>query len=175
MDKEFGEDLIRHLPVLRRFGLSLARRADVADDLVQITVERAIANAGRFDRTTRLRPWLFRIMRNAFIDMTRRTRTAGIGVDVHDAPETLPHDPSAGIEARLMLESAYEAMATLPDEQREVLHLICIDELSYTEAAEVLNIPKGTVMSRLSRARTALARKLGMLDDVATQGQARAR
>ncbi|MDO5613104.1 MAG: sigma-70 family RNA polymerase sigma factor [Paracoccus sp. (in: a-proteobacteria)] len=162
MDKDFGEELVRHLPSLRRFGLSLSRRADVADDLVQITVERAISNAARFDRSTRMQPWLFRIMRNAFIDMTRRARTAGTGIDVHETPEALPHDPGAGIEARLMLETAWAAMETLPDEQREILHLICVDELSYAEAAEVLGIPKGTVMSRLSRARQALARKMGM-------------
>lgn len=162
MDPDFGEALIAFLPNLKRFGLSLSRRADVADDLVQITVERAIANAGSFDPSSRLEPWLFRIMRNAWIDMVRRSRTQGTQVDVFEIPEALPTDDSAQIEARLMLRSVEAAMAELPAEQREILHLVCIEDMSYAEAAEVLAIPKGTVMSRLSRARAALSEKLGI-------------
>lgn len=162
MDAEFGEALIRLLPNLRRYALSLARRSDVADDLVQITVERAITAAGSHDPATRIEPWLFRIIRNAFIDMTRRQRTRGAEVDVFDIPEALPVDTERGIEARLMLRSTQGAMRELPVEQREVLELVGIHELSYAEAAEVLEIPRGTVMSRLSRARVALAEKLGI-------------
>lgn len=162
MDPAFGDALVRLLPNLRRFGLSLSRRHDIADDLVQITVERAIANARSYDPAQKLEPWLFRIMRNAFIDMTRRKRTAGVEVDVFEMPESLPTDPAAGIEARLMLQSVEVAMQDLPEEQREVLHLVCIEQLSYAETADVLDIPKGTVMSRLARARLALSEKLGM-------------
>lgn len=162
MPPGFTDDLIRFLPHLRRYGLSLARRADVADDLVQITAERALANWQSFDPATRIQPWLFRIMRNAFIDMTRRDRTRGIGVEISETPEILPHDPQAAIEARLMLQSAQAAMETLPEDQREVIHLVCVAEMSYAEAAGVLGIPKGTVMSRLSRGRLALAEKLGI-------------
>lgn len=162
MDSAFGEALVRLLPNLRRYGLSLSRRSDVADDLVQTTVERAISRHDSFDRAQRLEPWLFRIMRNAFIDMTRRQRTAGVSVDVFDIPESLPTDDSAMIEARLMLQSTAAAMQDLPPEQREILHLVCIEGLSYAEAAEVLDIPRGTVMSRLSRARLALSQKLGI-------------
>lgn len=161
MDAAFGEALIRLLPNLRRYALSLARRADVADDLVQTTVERAITAADRYDPASRLEPWLFRIMRNAFIDMTRRQRTRGAEVDVFEMPEALPVE-DAGIEARLMLQATEAAMAELPAEQREVLTLVGIHELSYAEAAEVLDIPKGTVMSRLSRARVGLAERLGI-------------
>lgn len=165
MDKNFGDDLVSALPHLRRFALSLARRLDVAEDLVQITVERAIAAHASFDRNTKLNAWLFRILRNAWIDMTRRSRTAGTGIDVHEMPEALPHDPAGAIEARLMLQSVQAAMAELPADQREILHLICIEDLSYAQAAEVLDIPKGTVMSRLSRARAAIAGKLGINQD----------
>src|SRR5690606_31534584 len=101
-------------------------------------------------------------MRNAFIDLTRRRKTAGTEVDVFEMPEALPTDPSKAIEARLMLRSVEAAMAELPEEQREILHLVCVEELSYAEAAEVLDIPKGTVMSRLARARRALSEKLGI-------------
>ncbi|MDO5658454.1 MAG: RNA polymerase sigma factor [Paracoccus sp. (in: a-proteobacteria)] len=162
MEPSFTDRLIALLPNLRRFALSLCRRPDLADDLTQITVEKALANQASFDPSTRLEPWLFRIMRNAFIDMTRRTRTQGTGVDVSESPEILPHDPAAGLEARLMLDKVREVIATLPAEQREVIHLVCVEELSYAETAEILGIPKGTVMSRLSRARLALGEKMGI-------------
>ena len=162
MDAAFGEALVALLPNLRRYALSLTRRPDQADDLVQQTVERAIAGAASFDSVQRLEPWLFRITRNAFIDLTRRHRTEGVQVDVFDIPEALPDDNDRVIEARLMLRATRDAMKTLPPEQAEILHLICVEELSYAEAAEVLDIPKGTVMSRLSRARLALAERLGI-------------
>ena len=94
--------------------------------------------------------------------MTRRQRSAGTQVDVFDIPEALPVDPAPGIEARLMLQSVETAMADLSEDQREVLHLVCIEEMSYAETARILDIPQGTVMSRLSRARLALAEKLGI-------------
>lgn len=162
MDAAFSEALIALLPNLRRFAISLTRRPDQADDLVQITAERALANAAGFDRDQQMAPWLFRIMRNAFIDQTRRQKTAGIQVDIHEMPEALPTDPGPGLEARLMLQSVEAAMADLSTDQREVLHLVCVEELSYAETAAVLGIPTGTVMSRLSRARLALSQKLGI-------------
>ncbi|MBU3029051.1 RNA polymerase sigma factor [Paracoccus marinaquae] len=162
MDAAFSEALIALLPNLRRFALSLTRRPDQADDLVQITVERAIAGAGSYDPDQRFEPWLFRIMRNAFIDQTRRRKTAGTQVDIHEMPEALPTDPGPGLEARLMLDSVRVAMAELPEGQREILHLVCVEEMSYAETARVLEIPVGTVMSRLSRARLALSEKLGI-------------
>ena len=162
MDPAFGEALIRLLPNLRRYALSLSRRADLADDLVQTTVERAIRASGSYDPAARLEPWLFRITRNAFFDVTRRQRTQGVEVDVFDIPEALPDDNDRALEARLMLRATQDAMKTLPPEQAEILHLICIEELSYAEAAAVLDIPKGTVMSRLSRARLALSDRLGI-------------
>ena len=162
MGDDFERDLVAALPRLRRFALSLCRKGDVADDLVQTTVERAIAARGRFDPGTRLDPWLFRILRNAWIDVARRTATRGTEIDVTDAPEAAVVDGSRTSEANLMLKSTEEALATLSAEQREVIELVCFEELSYAEAAEVLEIPKGTVMSRLARGRAALAEKLGI-------------
>ena len=92
MDAAFGEAMIRLLPNLRRYAMSLARRVDLAEDLVQTTVERAIRASASYDPAARLEPWLFRITRNAFIDVTRRQRTQGVEVDVFDIPETLPDD-----------------------------------------------------------------------------------
>jgi RNA polymerase sigma-70 factor (ECF subfamily) len=162
MGDHFERDLIAALPGLRRFALSLCRRADVADDLVQTAVERAVASRDRYDPQTRLEPWLFRILRNAWIDMTRRQSTRGSEIDVVDAPEAAIVDGERVTEAVLMLRKTEEALATLPEDQREVLVLVCFEELSYAEAAEVLGIPKGTVMSRLARGRAALAEKMGI-------------
>jgi RNA polymerase sigma-70 factor, ECF subfamily len=162
MQDKFEPDLIAALPKLRRFALSLCRRGDVADDLVQTTVEKALAGRASWDPATRLDPWLFRILRNAWIDLSRRSLTRGTEIDVADAPEAATVDGDRVTEARLMLRETEAALATLPDEQREVILLVCFEEMSYAETAEVLGIPKGTVMSRLARGRIALAERLGI-------------
>lgn len=162
MRDEFERELIAALPGLRRFALSLCRRGDVADDLVQTTVERAVASRDRFDTRTRIDPWLFRILRNAWIDLSRRRMTRGIEIEAADAPDAAAVDGTRVTEAVLMLRKTEAAIRTLPEDQREVIVLVCFEELSYAEAAEVLGIPKGTVMSRLSRGRVALAAKLGI-------------
>lgn len=162
MADRFSEDLIALLPRLRRFALSLCRVADLADDLVQLTAERALAARDRFDPTSRLEPWLFRILRNAWLDIARRRRTAGLTVELEDIDKADSHDGVATVEATMMLRSVEEAMDALLDDHRAVLHLVCIEELSYAEAAQVLGTPDGTVMSRLARARLALAGQLGM-------------
>lgn len=158
----FARDLVALLPNLRRFALSLCRNGDLADDLVQTTVERALKARDRFDPATRLDAWTFRILRNAWIDQTRRTGTRGEMVDIDDAPDAATVDGRTETENRLMLGSVEAAMAALPDEQRAVMLLVCVEELTYAEAAEVLGIPAGTVMSRLSRARLAVMRSLGI-------------
>lgn len=162
MPDAFESDLIAALPSLRRYALSLCRQPDVADDLVQTCVERAIAARRSYDPTTRLDPWLFRILRNAWLDLVRRRATRGTELDVTETPEAAIHDGERETEAILMLRKTEAAMAALPEEQREVLHLVCFEELSYAETAEILGIPKGTVMSRLARARMALAERLGI-------------
>jgi RNA polymerase sigma-70 factor, ECF subfamily len=162
MRDPFSENLIALLPNLRRFALSLCRRSDLADDLVQTTAERAFAARGRFDPATRMDAWLFRILRNAWIDHARRTMTQGVGVDVHDAPETLTVDGVRHTENVILLRRTEKAMAELPEDHREVMMLICVEELSYREAADIIGVPIGTVMSRLARARLALAEKVGI-------------
>jgi RNA polymerase sigma-70 factor (ECF subfamily) len=150
------------LPNLKRFALALCRRPDVAEDLVQITAERAFRSRHQFDATTRLDAWLFRILRNAWIDMLRRDATRGETVDIHETPQPDPVDRAAQTDDRLMLQSVQLAMKALPEDQRAVLHLVCVEGLSYAETAQKLGIPQGTVMSRLSRARRTLAEKLGI-------------
>lgn len=158
----FTRALVALLPNLRRFALSLCRRADLADDLVQTTVERALKAWQRFDPETRLDAWLFRILRNAWIDQTRRSATRGTEIDIDDAANAPGVDGRQVTETRLMLTAAEAALAALPEDQRAVMVLVCVEGLSYAEAAEVLAIPIGTVMSRLSRARLAVAQALGI-------------
>lgn len=167
MSDEFAEDIIAFLPNLRRFAISLCRSPDTADDLVQITVERAFAARDQFDPDTRLEAWLFRILRNAWIDMTRRTKTRGTQINIDDAPDASTVDGTKVTETALMLKSARAAIEQLPENQRDVIMLICVEEMSYKEAAEVLDTPVGTVMSRLARARMALAKKLGINQNAA--------
>lgn len=162
MGDTFADDLIALLPNLRRYALSLCRQGDVAEDLVQTTVERAFAARQTRDPTSRLDAWLFRILRNAWFDMRRRSQTRGIEVDIDDAADAAAVDGQKVVEVRLMLSSAEEAIDRLPGDQREVMILICVEELSYAEAAQVLGVPIGTVMSRLARARSAVATSLGI-------------
>jgi RNA polymerase sigma-70 factor, ECF subfamily len=162
MSDTFADDLIAYLPNLRGFAISLCRSSDTADDLVQITVERAFAGRAGFDPATRLDAWLFRILRNAWIDMVRRNKTRGTEIDIVDAPDALTVDGEKTVETSLMLQSAKAAIDQLPPDQREVILLICAEELTYKEAAEVLDIPIGTVMSRLARARIAISQRLGI-------------
>ncbi len=162
MRDTFSDDLIALLPNLRRFALSLCRRADLADDLVQTTAERAFAARNRFDPATRLDAWLFRILRNSWIDNVRRTKTQGVTLDIHDTPDAVVVDGVHHTETVLLLHQTEQAMADLPEDHREVIMLVCVEELSYREAAEVIGVPIGTVMSRLARARLALAAKVGI-------------
>jgi RNA polymerase sigma-70 factor, ECF subfamily len=157
MSGRFSDDLIALLRNLRRFALSLCRRSDMTDDLVQITAERVFAARDRFDPTTRLDAWLFRILRNAWIDHARRMTTQGVTVDIADAPDAVVVDGVRDIEAVLTLRKAEAAIADLPEDQREVMMLVCVDELSSRAPAEVIGVPFGTVKSRLARARLAVA------------------
>lgn len=144
------------LPRLRRFAHGLtANRAD-ADDLAQITLERALRAREQWQEGTRLDAWLYRIMRNCWIDTIRsRTRTSRI-MAPEEAGDHVGHDPRSQIEAKIDLERLMQAMERLPPEQREIVALVLIEGLGYRETAELLDLPVGTVSSRLVRGRTAL-------------------
>ncbi len=156
-----GPLLIAFLPTMRRFALSLTRAPDQADDLVQAACERALLSADRFEPGTRFDAWMFRIIRNLWIDRIRRTRTqAAVPVEEADTVEGAEGEDAA--VSRLALSDTAAAILRLPDDQREVLTLVCVEGLSYAEAAAVIGVPIGTVMSRLARARVKLA---AMLED----------
>jgi len=155
--EEIRQEIIELLPRLRAFARSLAPSWDQADDLVQQTVEKGLRNLSGFTPGTRLDSWLFRIMRNASIDQYRAARPAVPIEDAEAAGVLMGEDGRRTTEARLDFARVRVAMDRLPQEQREVLMLVCVEGLKYRETAEALGIPVGTVMSRLARARTALA------------------
>jgi RNA polymerase sigma-70 factor, ECF subfamily len=158
----FQRDLVELVPKLRRFALSLCGNQADADDLVQGACEKALRNQAQFVPGTRMDSWMYRIVQTQWLDEGRRRRVRGTAVDPDDV--ALGDDGKAARlpEDRIMLARAAQAMAGLPEAQRAVLSLVAIEGLSYKEAADVLEVPVGTVMSRLSRAREALLPQLGM-------------
>lgn len=147
------DQLVAFLPNLRRFAISLCRSRELADDLVQAACERAIVAADTFVPGTRFDAWMFRILRNLWIDHLRRQRRSGPHDDISEARDISVPSGEAAALARRDLADVAAALGRLPEEQREVLVLVCVEEFSYRDAAEVLSIPIGTVMSRLARAR----------------------
>jgi len=156
---EVKAEMVRLLPRLRAFARSLAQSQHAADDLVQQTVEKALRNLDGFTPGTRLDSWLFRIMRNGWIDDARARRRLEPIDEVAEA-ELSGEDGRETVMSRLELRAVARAMDSLPEEQRTVLMLVCVDGMRYREAALALGVPEGTVMSRLARARRALAAML---------------
>ncbi len=150
--------LIELLPRLRRFARNLARQPDDADDIVQIALERALSRCEQWDASSRLDSWMFGIIRNAWIDEVRSRQRRGPHLDVNEMSETIA-DSHAAMEIEMM--SVQAAMAQLPEEQRTAVSLVLVEGLSYKEAAQVMEIPIGTLTSRLARGREALQVLLG--------------
>jgi RNA polymerase sigma-70 factor, ECF subfamily len=154
----FETDLLAHLPQLRRYARALTGDRAWADDLVQDATERALGRAKSFRAGSNLRAWLFTIMRNLYIDQLRGRRD--IAVDDETAPWRTMAAPVGEVDG-LVLRDVQRALYCLPVEQREVMLLVCVEEMTYQEASVVLNVPAGTVMSRLSRAREHMRVLLG--------------
>jgi len=146
-----SDQLLRHVGGLRRYAFALTGGQQEAEDLVQDTLLRAIAAAGSFRRDGNLRAWLFSIMHNAFISGVRRRMPPLVELD----DEVVAPGAQAQL-IKLELRDALSALARLPEPQRAALSLIALEEFSYDEAAKVLDIPLGTLMSRLARGREAL-------------------
>jgi RNA polymerase sigma-70 factor (ECF subfamily) len=162
VSQTFQRDLVALVPKLRRFALSLAGNAADGDDLVQAACEKALRNRDQFQEGTRLDSWMYRIVQTLWLDDLRKRKVRGPTLDPADIDFGDEGKAASLPEARLMLDRTAAAMATLPEPLRAVLSLVAIEGLSYKETAEVLEVPVGTVMSRLSRARDALLPKLGM-------------
>jgi len=159
-DIDMGRELVTFLPSLRAFAISLCGDRDLADDLVQDTVERAWRAQDRFDRGSNLHAWLFTILRNAFLSRCRKS-----GREVDD-PEGIQAGRLASAPnqiAVLDLDDLRRALATLSVELREAILLVGAEGFSYHEAAEIMGCPLGTAKSRVCRARTQLAASLGIV------------
>jgi RNA polymerase sigma-70 factor (ECF subfamily) len=165
LDPAVRAQMIALLPRLRRLARSLTGVADQADDLVQAACERALTRIEQWQPGTRLDSWMFRIVQTIWLDDRRAAKVrSGQGqVEAQSdlAEPELTVDGVRRMEAHMTLEGVRAAMAKLPEEQRVVMTLVCVEGQTYKEAAEILSVPIGTVMSRLARARLALARELG--------------
>lgn len=149
------DEIEKCVPALRRYARALTHDPDKADDLVQDCLERAIRKRGLWRPSGSVRSWVFRILLNVYRNDLRQLRRSPAPVSL----ETLPGSDPAGPDVqpgRLALAETARAMQALPLEQREVLLLVAVEEMSYAEAATVLSIPVGTLMSRLARARATL-------------------
>ncbi len=155
----FSDQLIALLPRLRRFARGLAGSAVEADDLVQAACERALARSHQFQEGTRFDSWMFRIVQTIWIDLIR-SRNVRQEEAESEGDRIGTDEPVRRTEARIALKEVMVAMADLPVEQRTALLLVTVDGMSYKEAAEVADVPVGTIMSRLARARVALQARL---------------
>lgn len=155
MASDFRTDLIAELPHLRRFARALCGDQALADDLVQDCIERALKKSHLYDPARPLRAWLYAILRNGFISGLRQSRRSGVVKTVDDlvaGEDSVPAEQDSGLSLALI----GQALDMLPGQQREVIVLVSLEDLSYREVAEVLGVPIGTVMSRLSRGRERL-------------------
>ncbi len=147
------QSIVEHIPGLRRYARALTGDVWAADDLVQDTLERASSKWRLWLPGTNLRAWLFTLMHNLFINQLRHTAShGGVQLDLDDVRQTLA-TPAHPTDALLDLQ---RCLLGLPAEQRAVLLLVTLEGMPYAEVAQVLQLPLGTVMSRLSRARSRL-------------------
>lgn len=159
LSTDLKTDLISMLPRLRRFAWSLTRSFPEADDLVQDTCLRALSYANQWDPTQPLDRWVFRIMRNTWISEVRKqnTRTGQGTIAAEDAAElSTRHSGEDSVAA----DQLYAQIASLPEDLSAVLLVVSVEGYSYADASKLFDIPIGTVMSRIHRARKALARKI---------------
>jgi RNA polymerase sigma factor (sigma-70 family) len=157
-----SHQILEHIPRLRRYARALLGDRYAADDLVQDTLERAWNKFHLWRPESDLRAWLFTIMHNVFVNQVRSKRS-----NIEKAMEELPVVAVRATQSdSLEIADVERALRTLPDEQREVLLLVAIEELTYDEASRALGIPIGTVMSRLSRARERMRRLIAGAESV---------
>jgi len=144
------------LPRLWRYGLVLARNPETAEDLVQTTCVRALEKSFQFETGTRLDRWLFTILRSIWINQLRAQRVRS-GNGLVDPEEALVSDGVQEIEMNIFASQVFREVLKLPEAQRETVLLVYVEGLTYREAAEVLEVPVGTIMSRLAAARLKLS------------------
>ena len=156
MTDEIRDRMAGFLPRLRRFAYALTRNLDQADDLVQETCARALSRIDQWQAGTSLESWMFRIAQNLWYDRARALKSRGEVVDIDTMHGLVGSDGRSVTEHRLALREVEKGIAQLNEDQQVLISLVCVDGLSYKEAADILQVPMGTVMSRLARARRTL-------------------
>jgi len=160
---EIYRSIEAEIPRLRRYARALSRDVAGADDLVQDCLARALEKLHLWQEGTDLRAWLFTILHNQYVNQVRRGVREGAAVGLSETEPLLAQAAHQG--KRLELRDLERAIAKLPDEQRSVILLVGMEGMHYEEVAEILDIPIGTVRSRLSRGRDALRRLMGIVPD----------
>lgn len=156
LDESVRRQMLAFLPRLRRFAHGLTGSADAGDDLMQATCERAIRHIDKWQAGTRLDSWMYRIARNLHLNEQRAKGVRARHVQSVDPATYGVVDGARAMEAQMTYESVRRFVERLPEEQKSVLLLITVEGLSYREVADILELPIGTVTSRLARARFAL-------------------
>jgi RNA polymerase sigma-70 factor, ECF subfamily len=154
MTHERQRAIVEVMPHLRRYARALTLNLDAADELVQDCLERALNKMHLLKDETRLRSWLFTVMLNVFRNQLRRSKSRPLLVDMDQ--EQIPALAGPGLDQAEDAKLVLFLLRKLPEDQREVLTLVALEEVSYQQAAAILEIPIGTVMSRLARARERL-------------------
>jgi RNA polymerase sigma-70 factor, ECF subfamily len=152
---DFPKHLVELIPQLRRFARALTHSQADADDLAQAAIEKALVHQASWRRGTRLDSWVYRIAQNLWRDELRAHRRRSEPLDA--VAEMAGEDGRETFLRRLEMQEVAKAFAQLPEDQRVVMSLVVLDGMSYQQAADVLGVPIGTVMSRLARARGKLA------------------
>jgi RNA polymerase sigma-70 factor (ECF subfamily) len=160
-------DIEAEIPRLRRYARALTRDIVTADDLVQDCLTRALGKLHLWQEGTDLRAWLFTILHNQYVNHIRRAVREGAAVGLSDSEPLLSRPAHQG--KRLELRDLERAIANLPEEQRTVILLVGLEGMRYEEVAAVLDVPVGTIRSRLSRGREALRRLTGSIPDEGAQ------
>src|SRR5262249_55327101 len=156
-------DIEAEIPRLRRYARALTRDVVTADDLVQDCLTRALGKLHLWRQGTDLRAWLFTILHNQYVNHIRRAVREGSAVGLNESEPLLSRAPQQG--KRLELRDLERAIAKLPEEQRSVILLVGLEGMRYEEVAAVLDVPVGTIRSRLSRGRDALRRLTDSVPD----------
>ncbi|NLS18007.1 RNA polymerase sigma factor [Rhizobium sp. P40RR-XXII] len=168
-EEDIRAGLSQHLTRLWRYGVVLSRQRDVADDLVQATCVRALERAAQFTSGTRLDRWLFAILHSIWLNEVR-SRRVRMGQGFVDADETLVFDGARETETHILAGQVLQRVQALPEAQRTAVFLAYVEGLSYREVAEILEVPIGTIMSRLAAARAKLADGMGIVADGKSSG-----
>ena len=160
VDDLFSQKISKFIPRLRRYAVVLTRTKEDAEDLLQATLERAINKQHQWKEDTHLDRWTFTIMSSIWKNKIRSRMTRQGNGNSNDIDTLIDHTPNKNLEGTFLLNQVFKEVMELSENQREAILLVYVEGLKYQEAADILAIPTGTLMSRLARARITLANNL---------------